>query len=166
MFMSFFRDVIRPTFLFVIFIFILGMVMDAVASTTLTVEERLVLLEETINSNKDLRKVYHGGDPVYHFETNLETKIIQRLDKYPDGYIHIEKGQARKILTASKGADLKVQSKKIKESRISKLKERIQTLSSQTNAISKAQLEQALRLLERLEAASSTNYIDKVFKPQ
>lgn len=82
MFMSFFRDVIRPTFLFITFIFILGMIMDAVASTTLTIEER------------------------------------------------------------------------------------IQTLSSQTNATSKAQLEQALRLLERLEAASTTNYIDKVFKPQ
>lgn len=166
MFTDFFRDVVRPVAVIVILLFVLGMVMDAVASTTLTTYERLAKLEEAINSNKDLRKVYHGGDPVYHFETNLETKIIQRLDKYPDGYIHIEKGQARKIPTAFKGADLKVKSKKIRESRISKLKERIQTLSSQTNAVSKAQLEQALRLLERLEAVSTTNYVDKVFKPQ
>lgn len=168
MFTDFFRDVVRPVAVIVILVFILGMVMDAVAdtNTVASIEDRLSRLESTINSDENLREVYHGGKPVHYFETNFTTKIIQRLDRYPDGYVHIEKGKERKLLTASEAALSKTRTARIKQSRIDNLKSRIQTLESQTNATSRAQLEQAQRLLERLLASSITNEVNITIKPK
>lgn len=163
-----YRFVVRPVIVIVLLIFVMGAMLDLFAETNavMTTEERLAKLEATINSNEDLRKVYHGGSPTYHFETNLETKIIQRLDKYPDGYVHIEKGQARKIPTAARSANIKTMSAKMKGMRIDRLKRRIETLSTQTNAVAMAQLEQAKRLLERLEKSSVTNEVSVTITPQ
>lgn len=163
-----YRFVIRPVLAIVLFIIAMGAVLDCFAETNavMTTEERLAKLEAAINSSEDLRKVYHGGEPEHIFETNLTTKIIQRLDKYPDGYIHIEKGKERKLLTAADAANKKTVSGRITQTRIDRLKRRIETLSAQTNATAMAQLEQAKRLLERIEKTSTTNYVDKVFKPE
>lgn len=136
------------------------------SSTIKNLEDKISRLESVINQDNKLRKLYHGGSPTIHFETNLETRIIQRLDKYPDGYIHIEKGAEKKLLTAEEAAKRIVQIKNIKNSRIEGLKTRIATLEKASDAQSKAHLEQCKRLLERLERGSTTNYVDLVVRPQ
>ena len=123
-------------------------------------------IEAVINQDNNLRKLYHGGIPTYTYETNLTEETIQRIDKYPDGYIHIEKGQKRALLTPEKLAKMEIARKNIKISRINSLKERIEVLSKSTNAVDAARLEQSKRLLERLEKQSTTNYVDLVVKPQ
>ena len=136
------------------------------SSTIKTLEDKISRLESVINKDNNLRKLYHGGIPTYTYETNLVEETVQRIDKYPDGYIHIEKGQKIPLITPEKLAKMEVARKNLKVSRIDRLKERIDTLSKSTNAVDAARLEQSKRLLERLERSSTTNYIDIVVTPQ
>jgi hypothetical protein len=136
------------------------------SSTIKNLEDKISRLESVINQDNRLRKLYHGGIPTYTYETNLTEETIQRIDRYPDGYIHIEKGQKRPLITPEKLAKMEVARKNLKVSRIDRLKERIDTLSKSTNAVDAARLEQSKRLLERLERGSNTNYVDIVVTPQ
>ena len=122
-------------------------------------------LEAMINSRRELRDLYHGGKPVQVITTNLETRIIQRRDEYPDGYIHIEKAWERKIPTAEELAKRKVQRASFKQTRINALKTRIETLQTNSNPYAQMQLEAARRTLKRLETASTTNYVDITITP-
>lgn len=122
-------------------------------------------LEAVINSKPDLRSIYHGGTPVYLFETNTETKLIQRLDKYPDGYIHIEKGRVRKVGTPMTEAQRKTAVSRAKSNRIKSLEERCELLSKSTNAVDAATLAKCQKLLKRLKASSTTNYVDITITP-
>lgn len=136
------------------------------SSTIKDIEDKISRLESVINQDNRLRKLYHGGIPTYTYETNLTEETIQRIDRYPDGYIHIEKGQKMPLITPEKLAKMEVARKNLKVSRIDRLKERIDTLSKSTNAVDAARLEQSKRLLERLERSSTTNHIDLVVTPQ
>lgn len=136
------------------------------SSTIKSLEDKISRLESVINQDNNLRKIYHGGIPTYLYETNLTEETIQRIDKYPDGYIHIEKGQKMPLLTPEKLAKREIERKKMKISRIQNLKIRIDTLSKSTNAVDAAMLDKCKRLLERLEKQSTTNYVDLVVKPQ
>jgi hypothetical protein len=136
------------------------------SSTIKNLEDKISRLESVINKDNNLRKLYHGGIPTYTYETNLVEETVQRIDRYPDGYIHIEKGQKRPLITPEKLAKMEVARKNLKVSRIDRLKERIDTLSKSTNAVDAARLEQSKRLLERLERSSTTNHIDIVVTPQ
>jgi hypothetical protein len=136
------------------------------SSTIKGIEDKISRLESVINQDNRLRKLYHGGIPTYTYETNLTEETIQRIDRYPDGYIHIEKGQKMPLITPEKLAKMEIARKNLKVSRIDRLKERIDTLSKSTNAVDAARLEQSKRLLERLERSSTTNYVDVVVKPQ
>jgi hypothetical protein len=136
------------------------------SSSFKSLEEKIYRLESVINHDNNLRKLYHGGIPTYTYVTNLTEETVQRIDRYPDGYIHIEKGQKRPLITPEKLAKMEVARKNLKVSRIDRLKERIDTLSKSTNAVDAARLEQSKRLLERLERSSTTNYVDVVVKPQ
>lgn len=193
---QFMRDVINPIGLIVLIIFALGMMVDALGATPTrsevvptteqafpnvkTIDEifgdngaafsaqiaKIDKLEAVINSRQELRDLYHGGKPVQVITTNLETRIIQRQDKYPDGYIHIEKAWERKIPTAEQLANRKVQRATSKQTRINALKTRIETLQTNSNPYAQMQLEAARRTLKRLENASTTNYVDITITPQ
>jgi hypothetical protein len=136
------------------------------SSSFKSLEEKIYRLESVINHDNNLRKLYHGGIPTYTYVTNLTEETVQRIDRYPDGYIHIEKGQKRPLITPEKLAKMKVARKNLKIDRINSLKQRIDTLSKSTNAVDAARLEKSKRLLERLERSSTTNYVDVVVKPQ
>lgn len=136
------------------------------SSSFKSLEDKISRLESVINQDNNLRKLYHGGIPTYTYETNLTEETVQRIDKYPDGYIHIEKGQKRPLITPEKLAKMEVARKNIKISRISSIKQRIETLSKSTNAVDFAKLDKCKRLLERLERSSTTNTVDIIVKPQ
>lgn len=136
------------------------------SSTIKNLEDKISRLESVINQDNRLRKLYHGGIPTYTYETNLTKETVQRIDRYPDGYIHIEKGQKRPLITPEKLAKREIAIKNLKIDRINSLKQRIDTLSKSTNAVDAARLEQSKRLLERLERSSTTNYVDVVVTPQ
>lgn len=136
------------------------------SSSFKSLEAKISRLESVINQDNRLRKLYHGGIPTYTYETNLTEETVQRIDKYPDGYIHIEKGQKRPLITPEKLAKMKVARKNLKIDRINSLKQRIDTLSKSTNAVDSAKLDKCKRLLERLEKQSTTKYVDLVVKPQ
>lgn len=136
------------------------------SSSFKSLEDKISRLESVINQDNNLRKLYHGGIPTYTYETNLTEETVQRIDRYPDGYIHIEKGQKRPLITPEKLAKMEVARKNIKISRISSLKQRIETLSKSTNAVDFAKLDRCKRLLERLERSSTTNTVDIIVKPQ
>lgn len=123
-------------------------------------------LEAVINSRRELRDLYHGGKPVQVITTNLETRIVQRRDEYPDGYIHIEKAWERKIPTAEELANRKARRAASKQTRINALKTRIETLQTNGNPYAQMQLETARRTLKRLENASTTNTVDITVHPQ
>jgi hypothetical protein len=136
------------------------------SSTIKGIEDKISRLESVINQDDNLRRIYHGGIPTYTYETNLIEETVQRIDRYPDGYIHIEKGQKKALMTPEKLAKIAVAKKNIKINRINSLKKRIETLSMSTNAVDQAKLEQSKRLLERLERSTTTNYVDIVVTPQ
>jgi hypothetical protein len=136
------------------------------SSSFKNLEDKISRLESVINQDNNLRRIYHGGIPTYTYETNLIEETVQRIDKYPDGYIHIEKGQKKALMTPEKLAKIAVAKKNIKINRINSLRQRIETLSMSTNAVDQAKLEQSKRLLERLERSATTNYVDIVVKPQ
>lgn len=172
---SFFNCVVRPVLVIIGFLIGLGVIMTAKGDTLTEIkdysiieslEDKISRIESVINKDNNLRRLYHGGIPTYTYETNLTEETVQRIDKYPDGYIHIEKGQKRPLMTPEKLAKMEVAKKKLKSSRIDRLKERIETLSKSTNAVDAATLSKCKRLLERLERSSTTNYIDIVVTPQ
>jgi type VI protein secretion system component VasK len=136
------------------------------SSTIKSLEDKISRLESVINQDNRLRKLYHGGIPTYTYETNLVEETVQRIDKYPDGYIYIEKGQKRPLITPEKLAKMEVARKNLKIDRINSLKQRIETLSKSTNAVDFAKLDKCKRLLERLERSSTTNTVDIIVKPQ
>lgn len=136
------------------------------SSSFKSLESKISRLESVINQDDNLRRIYHGGIPTYTYETNLIEETVQRIDRYPDGYIHIEKGQKKALMAPEKLAKIAVAKKNIKINRIQSLKKRIETLSMSTNAVDQAKLEQSKRLLERLERSATTNYVDIVVKPQ
>lgn len=136
------------------------------SSSFKSLEDKISRLESVINKDNNLRKLYHGGTPTYTYETNLTEETVQRIDRYPDGYIHIEKGQKRPLLTPEKFAKREIAKKNMTIKRINTLKERIEILSKSTNAVDAARLEQSKRLLERLERGSNTNYVNIVVTPQ
>lgn len=194
--LSFFDGVVRPVLVIIAFLIAVGMFMSAQGATAVdnmeykenllpslsnpapsnvivqgssslkSIEDKISRLESVINQDNRLRRLYHGGIPTYTYETNLVEETVQRIDRYPDGYIHIEKGQKRALITPEKLVQMEVARKNLKVSRIDRLKERIDTLSKSTNAVDAARLEQSKRLLERLERSSTTNYIDIVVTPQ
>lgn len=192
---QFMRDVVNPIGLILLIVFTLGMMVDALGATPTrsevvptteqlfpnvkTIDEifgdngaalsaqiaKIDKLEAVINSRQELRDLYHGGKPVQVITINLETRIIQRRDEYPDGYIHIEKAWERKIPTAEELAKRKVKRATFKQTRINALKTRIETLQTNSNPYAQMQLEAARRTLKRLENASTTNTVDITVYP-
>lgn len=195
-FRQFMHDVVKPIGLIIFIVFVLGMMVDALGATptmsefTPTTEQafpgvktideiygdngaalsaklaKIDKLEAVINSRQELRDLYHGGKPVQIITTNLETRVIQRHDEYPDGYIHIEKAWERKIPTAEELANRKVQRATFNQTRINALRTRIETLQTNGNPYARMQLEAARRTLKRLENASTTNTVVITVYPQ
>lgn len=166
--MSFFKIVVQPILVIIAFLICIGVILSAKGQDipANSLEEKILRIESVINQDNNLRKLYHGGMPTYTYETNLTEETVQRIDRYPDGYIHIEKGQKRPLRTPEKLAKMEVARKNLKITRIQQLKTRIDTLSKSTNAIDVARLDHCKRLLERLERSATTNYVDIVVTPQ
>lgn len=133
-------------------------------------------IEAVLNSRTDLRNAFHGGAPAYSFETNSETRIIQRIETYPDGYRRVEAGRARTFRTPAEAAQQLIERRnayaKTRASTIEKVKASIATYEAAstngTDAVAQAHaviaLYAARKQLQRLEAAN-TNVVTVTIKP-
>ena len=122
---------------------------------------------------RDGRRRWHG-ECVSRFETNTETRIIQRVDVYADGYEWVCPARER-WYTPEEQAEREARRKsgRTLEERIAALRTQIEALetkkASLTNEVEIAyaviQIAQKRRTLERLEA-SQTNVVNIVVSPE
>ena len=118
------------------------------------------------------RRRWHG-DFKSVFETNVTERTIKRIDTYEDGYVHTEKGAARRYYTPEEMAERIANRKTVTiEDRIAALNAQIANLEAKrtngTNELEAAyatiQLAAKRKTLERLEA-SRTNTVTMVISP-
>ena len=122
---------------------------------------------------RDGRRRWHG-DCVSRFETNTETRIIQRVDVYADGYEWVCPAKER-WYTPEEQAEREARRKsgRTLEERIAALRAQIEALvaekASMNNELEIAyaviQIAQKRKTLERLEA-SQTNVVNIVVSPE
>ena len=122
---------------------------------------------------RDGRRRWHG-DFVSRFETNTETRIIQRVDVYADGYEWVCPAKKR-WYTPEEQAEREARRKsgRTLEERIAALRAQIEALetkkASLTNEVEIAyaviQIAQKQKTLARLEA-SQTNVVNVVVSPE
>ena len=124
------------------------------------------------------RSQWHGRIVESHLETNDVTRIIQRVDRYADGFVWREKGSKRRALTPEEAADVAARRRNARQMRIDFLRENIERLlvegaAPATNdeqiaaaAMARINARKYQRQLERLLAQQSTNTVDVVITPQ
>ena len=144
---------------------------DALTNTT-------ARFEAAVNSAENLRRAYHGGSPVSRFETNEVTRIIQRIDVYPDGWEYLAVGATRRALTPEEATNIAGRRRTAKTARIKFLEDQLPALDAtgamtctndtQILEAAKARLEAASirRKLARLYAETSTNTVNVTITPQ
>ena len=130
-------------------------------------------LEAVANSTRDMRRTFHGGAPASRFETNLVSRIIQRVDVYPDGYEYVQGGGTRYYTPEEMAALIAARKKNNPQSRIDVLRRSIaelEAMSQSTNRLEAAQAYIALcaaqNQLARLEATATTNTVNVTVTPQ
>lgn len=123
------------------------------------------------------RARWHGGAPVSEFRTNETTRIIERVDTYPDGWEYTDPASRRRVLTPEEAAARAVQRRNARQKRIESLQERIDRYQAQlavpaTNdelIVSQAQARLRIaflqRVLDRLTATASTNEVVITVQP-
>ena len=121
--------------------------------------------------NAQGRARWHGGAPVSEYRTNETTRIIERADIDPDGWVYIDPASRRKALTPEEAAARAASRRTAKQARIESLqsiidKSREQLTVPATNdelIVSQAQarlrIAQLQRTLNRLTAPASTNEV-------
>lgn len=157
--------------------------MEAAATETAQLKERVASLTNlaerlsvVANSSRDLRRAFHGGDPVTsRFETNLATRIIQRVEVYPDGYEHITAGVARYFTVEELAARAAARQNGANTTawRIENIRKKIADLevvaNNPTNRLAAAHaviaIAAAQKQLARLEATATTNEVSVVIQP-
>ena len=124
------------------------------------------------------RSQWHGKIVESHLETNETTRVIQRVDRYTDGFVWREKGSKRRALTPEEAADVAARRRNARQMRIDFLRENIERLlvegaAPATNdeqiaaaAMARINARKYQRQLERLLAQQSTNSVDVVVTPQ
>ena len=121
------------------------------------------------------RRRWHG-DPKHSVTTNAETRIIESVETYPDGFVFRDPGKRRKLRTQEEEAAWFLDRKNKRElmlvSRIKRLSGRIAkleaVLATSTNDLERARatigLYEARRNLQRAEAAQ-TNVVTVTVSP-
>lgn len=139
---------------------------------------RTARIEAALDANESMRCAFHGGKPVSSFVTNELTRIIQRVDTYPDGYAHIVEGWSRRALTPEEAAVLAARRLGAKEERIARLRQLIEHELARgsapaTNdatiaetALARIRAAQYQTRLERLLSQGTTNTVNVVITPQ
>lgn len=125
------------------------------------------------------RAQWHGKIVESHLETNETTRVIQRVDRYADGFVWREKGSKRRALTPEEAADVAARRRNARQMRIDFLRENIERLlvegaAPATNdeqiaaaaAMARINARKYQKQLERLLAQQSTNTVDVVITPQ
>ena len=117
------------------------------------------------------RARWHGGAPVSEFRTNETTRIIERVDIYPDGWEYIAPASRRAALTPEEAAARAAQRKNARQRRIEFLQARIDTYLAQlavpatndelivSQANARLQIKSLQRQLDRLTAQTGTNEV-------
>ena len=117
------------------------------------------------------RARWHGGNPVSEYRTNETTRIIERVDTYPDGWTFTDPASRRKALTPEEAAARAASRRTAKQARIDSLQAQLESLREQlivpaTNdelIVSQAQARIRIaaiqRTLDRLTAPTSTNEV-------
>lgn len=123
------------------------------------------------------RARWHGGAPVSEYRTNETTRIIERVDTYPDGWTFIAPAARRKALTPEEAAARAASRRTARQARIEQLQSRIDTLRAQlavpatndelivSQARARLGIAAAQRLLDRLTAPASTNEVSITVVP-
>lgn len=123
------------------------------------------------------RARWHGGNPVSEYRTNETTRIIERVDIYPDGWEYVDPASRRKALTPEEAAARAAQRRTAKQMRIDSLQAQLAALQEQlavpaTNdelIVSQANVRLRIaslqRTLDRLTATASTNEVVITVQP-
>ena len=117
------------------------------------------------------RARWHGGAPVSTYRTNEMTRIIERVDTYPDGWTFTYPASRRKALTPEEAAARAASRRTAKQARIDSLQAQLESLREQLTVpatndeliVSQAQarirIASIQRTLDRLTAPTSTNEV-------
>ena len=123
------------------------------------------------------RARWHGGAPVHEYRTNETTRIIERVDIYPDGWEYVDPASRRKALTPEEAAARAASRRTAKQMRIDSLQAQLAALREQLTVpatndeliVSQAQarirIASIQRTLDRLTAQVSTNEVTVIITP-
>lgn len=134
-------------------------------------------MEAAWNATQQGRRALHGA-PSYRYDTNEVTRVIQRLETYPDGYVYEQPGTRTKALAPAEIAEREEWKRNAPQRRAEALRQSIaywdeQAAIPQTNdtaviAAAHARINAARqrKALERLLAQSATNEVTVTVSPQ
>ena len=123
------------------------------------------------------RARWHGGVPAHEYRTNETTRIIERVDIYPDGWEYVDPASRRKALTPEEAAARAASRRTAKQMRIDSLQAQLAALREQLTVpatndeliVSQAQARLRIasiqRTLDRLTAQVSTNEVTVIITP-
>ena len=123
------------------------------------------------------RAQWHGQAKSW-LETNEKTRVIQRVERYADGFVWREAGSKRRVLPPEEAADVAARRRNARQRRIDFLRENIERLlvegaAPATNdeqiaaaAMARINAKRYQKSLDRLLAQQSTNTVDVVITPQ
>lgn len=147
-----------------------------------TLTTLLARVEADYNSTASGRMKLHGGKPTSSYSTNDVTGIIQRVDTYPDGYIHTHQGRKLalpSIAMQAKGKAAKRTAQQMRESRTASLKEQVAALNAaiaeyEAEPTKEGRMDYAKALIERESKQrmilrlehQQTNTMTQVITPQ
>ena len=117
------------------------------------------------------RARWHGGNPVSEYHTNETTRIIERIDIYPDGWEYTDPASIRKALTPEEAAARAVSRRTARQTRIESLQARIDSYQAQlavpatndelivSQAKARLQIKSLQRQIDRLTIQNQTNEV-------
>jgi len=123
------------------------------------------------------RAKWHGGLPVSSFATNETTRIIERIDRYPDLWEWIDTAARRKALTPEEAARRATKRRSARQTRVKSLQSRIDALQATlavpatndelivSQAKTRLEIASLQRTLDRLNAQSQTNIVTVTVTP-
>ena len=123
------------------------------------------------------RAKWHGGQPVSSFVTNETTRLIERIDRYPDGWEWIDTAVRRKALTPEEAARRAAERRSARQTRVESLQTRIDALQARlavpattdelivSQAKTRLEIASLQRTLDRLNAQSQTNIVTVTVTP-
>ena len=123
------------------------------------------------------RARWHGGAPIPEYRTNETTRIIERVDIYPDGWEYIDPALRRQALTPEEAAERAAKRRNVSTNREQSLEARISALQSSlavpatndeqivSQANARLRIAALQRSLDRLRSRSQTNVVTVTVGP-